>query len=823
MDLLSGVVRNRKTVHIATAREIAMSFDGSEIGEPQTTWARIWMYLSGSALLRNFNLRVHKFIFQWDLVIHMAICIVSLAPFMVTGSRLYSVVPISVWAFYNILFLIGTRRASLVIPNFGRLKHSFKALMEEFFSPKLLPVLSISFLLVALSLSVTGRRLGGPPLCYSTCRKCLASWDNALPIDLAQGLPLEPDRASCGYSNGRELMGYYTMAQTSFVLFLTVIIAMAVCMAWKVADDELAEREAAEEWLKREDPMAFLLRDELIKRFGPPASPIRPEGNAVWVAFGIVAALTFTLLGWHNWYVLPPSPTATMLIVLNLLTILMSSLILHLGFFGRILSLYKRNYMRVAYLTKRLDEMGELQVDAWWNCRSFVLNDDLALDYDIGGLAVSTTFVINLLVFLVLLGYTWQDGFGAMMEPPGSYCAYACLYITMCLIKIFTLATNTFEEQHRHITGLQNLSINLLHRGAGGMASSVSNVSLDVAWEGEAGVGATHSLVALQAIGLGASDSSMGLSVGRTPSQDVSGCSDDGLIVDGLVVDDGGEDFSFGPLSTDRSSPRSHSSDSSRNRSRGAAATAAMAAERDYGGPSTPLKPGHTGLRSMLMAMGLVVPAPVVAISASAAPQVSLSSSSRDARDREHAPLTVSSLASHSSGGGAGGAGGGGAGGSGGSVGGVGGGGGSGGVSSISGSIGLCVPTSNHSSGLRNPTLTRNVSVVGNLESKRQTLAEMVSQIRCAGCHLVVLLFLRHLTLNLSLTYSCDISSATSPPPNHTCNPSQKVRSLSVHLGHPRHARALRHEQILHLRVLHAHRLTHHGLGHAPALVGPGL
>jgi hypothetical protein len=34
----------------------------------------------------------------------------------------------------------------------------------------------------------------------------------------------------------------------------------------------------------------------------------------------------------------------------------------------------------------------------------------------------------------------------------------------MCLIKIFTLATLTFEEQHRHITGLQHLSIGLLHK-----------------------------------------------------------------------------------------------------------------------------------------------------------------------------------------------------------------------------------------------------------------------------------------------------------------------------------------------------------------------
>jgi hypothetical protein len=29
------------------------------------------------------------------------------------------------------------------------------------------------------------------------------------------------------------------------------------------------------------------------------------------------------------------------------------------------------------------------------------------------------------------------------------------MYITCCLIKLFTLATNTFEEQHRHIEGLQ--------------------------------------------------------------------------------------------------------------------------------------------------------------------------------------------------------------------------------------------------------------------------------------------------------------------------------------------------------------------------------
>jgi hypothetical protein len=40
-----------------------------------------------------------------------------------------------------------------------------------------------------------------------------------------------------------------------------------------------------------------------------------------------------------------------------------------------------------------------------------------------------------------------------MLEAPGSYLAYACMYITCCLIKLFTLATNTYEEQHRHIAG----------------------------------------------------------------------------------------------------------------------------------------------------------------------------------------------------------------------------------------------------------------------------------------------------------------------------------------------------------------------------------
>jgi hypothetical protein len=129
-------------------------------------------------------------------------------------------------------------------------------------------------------------------------------------------------------------------------------------------------------------------------------------------------------------YVLPPSNTATLLIILNILTILMSTLMLHLGFFGRLLALYKRNFLRVEHLTHKLEALGADHVDEWWNCRSFVLNDDLALDYDIGGLAVSLTFILDLLVFFVLCTQIYEYGFGAIMTPPGSYCAYACLYVS---------------------------------------------------------------------------------------------------------------------------------------------------------------------------------------------------------------------------------------------------------------------------------------------------------------------------------------------------------------------------------------------------------
>jgi hypothetical protein len=46
-----------------------------------------------------------------------------------------------------------------------------------------------------------------------------------------------------------------------------------------------------------------------------------------------------------------------------------SSVILHLGFFGRLLALYKRNLSRVRMLTEHLKEIDVSQADIWWNTR----------------------------------------------------------------------------------------------------------------------------------------------------------------------------------------------------------------------------------------------------------------------------------------------------------------------------------------------------------------------------------------------------------------------------------------------------------------------
>jgi len=72
----------------------------------------------------------------------------------------------------------------------------------------------------------------------------------------------------------------------------------------------------------------------------------------------------------------------------------------------------------------------------------------------------------------------YREGFKqALFESPGSYCAYACMYLTSCLIKLFTLATKTYEEQFKHVSELQLLSIASYHKSAisGGGGGGVNN------------------------------------------------------------------------------------------------------------------------------------------------------------------------------------------------------------------------------------------------------------------------------------------------------------------------------------------------------------
>jgi hypothetical protein len=50
------------------------------------------------------------------------------------------------------------------------------------------------------------------------------------------------------------------MSQTAFTLFLSVVFGMAICMAWRVAPEELHQKKIAEDWLKSEDMLAFHMR-----------------------------------------------------------------------------------------------------------------------------------------------------------------------------------------------------------------------------------------------------------------------------------------------------------------------------------------------------------------------------------------------------------------------------------------------------------------------------------------------------------------------------------------------------------------------------------
>ena len=50
----------------------------------------------------------------------------------------------------------------------------------------------------------SGRRLGGPPLCYSSCGQCLAIWEESSKLPYGVIVPeAVGGRAGCGYANGK--------------------------------------------------------------------------------------------------------------------------------------------------------------------------------------------------------------------------------------------------------------------------------------------------------------------------------------------------------------------------------------------------------------------------------------------------------------------------------------------------------------------------------------------------------------------------------------------------------------------------------------------
>ena len=97
VDLFSGVVRNRKVAAVTVEQEREskrfLSFDSDgESGAQEGFWYTVRDYLSGSALFRNLNLRVHRFVFQWNLIMHLSIGTFSYTFFFVGDN--FSCIPL---------------------------------------------------------------------------------------------------------------------------------------------------------------------------------------------------------------------------------------------------------------------------------------------------------------------------------------------------------------------------------------------------------------------------------------------------------------------------------------------------------------------------------------------------------------------------------------------------------------------------------------------------------------------------------------------------------------------------------------------------------
>lgn len=70
----------------------------------------------------------------------------------------------------------------------------------------------------------------------------------------------------------KELLAYYTVSQSAILIYLAVMTGLLTCLAWKVSEEELAQRQAAESRLKGQNPRAFELRERMILEHGRPGS-----------------------------------------------------------------------------------------------------------------------------------------------------------------------------------------------------------------------------------------------------------------------------------------------------------------------------------------------------------------------------------------------------------------------------------------------------------------------------------------------------------------------------------------------------------------------
>lgn len=78
-------------------------------------------------------------------------------------------------------------------------------------------------------------------------------------------------------NKNQELLAYYTVSQSAILIYLAVMTGLLTCLAWKVSEEELAQRQAAESRLKAQNPRAFELRERMILEHGRPGS--RWEGR----------------------------------------------------------------------------------------------------------------------------------------------------------------------------------------------------------------------------------------------------------------------------------------------------------------------------------------------------------------------------------------------------------------------------------------------------------------------------------------------------------------------------------------------------------------